>query len=544
MPNPKSIERDEKHVTRHRSPRRGLVRAAFVLTVGILPVACGQNLPEPVERDLPAIQESGELRVLFTYNSTGYFVYRGATMGFEYDLLRQFAEEQGLELRPVVVRDRTELFRRLNEGEGDVVAARLVETAHDTAEVAFTTGLRTTRPVLIQRSGPPSRLRRPDVLDGTGRGDPGGDSATAPAPAGQQVPEDTARTAASDTAADLPSVEVSARLISRPEQLRGDTLHVPRRFPFNERLIELSDSLGEEVVMVELEDITSVEPIVRRVARGELRLTVSPSQLAELQEEYYRNIRITPTLGPPVETVWAARRNAPALLEALNGFIEQAERSGTIDEIHTRYFEDREGFRERTESEYLTSETGRLSEYDDLLRRHAATIGWDWRLLASQAYQESKFDADARSWAGAMGLLQIMPATARDLGVTDVYDPEQNVDGAVRYLVWLEERWQEIADPDERLKFVLASYNAGLGHVGDARRLAEKYGGDPDSWEDVAYWLVQKSRREYYNDPVVRYGFCRGLEPVMYVSLILERFDHYRNFVSPDDTGGAVAVDA
>src|SRR5690606_17784983 len=117
------------------------------------------------------------------------------------------------------------------------------------------------------------------------------------------------------------------------------------------------------------------------------------------------------------------------------------------------------------------------------------------------------------SWAGAMGLLQIMPATARDLGIADPYDPEANVDGAVRYLRWLEETYwaDEIADPRERLKFILASYNAGAGHVMDAQRLARKYGDDPDVWRDVAFWLLRKSEAQWYQDPVVRHGYCRGL---------------------------------
>ena len=135
-----------------------------------------------------------------------------------------------------------------------------------------------------------------------------------------------------------------------------------------------------------------------------------------------------------------------------------------------------------------------------------------------------------------MGLLQIMPLTARDLGISDPYDVEENVDGAVRYLQWLDDTyWGEmIPDSLERQKFILASYNTGAGHVMDAQRLTEKYGGDKTKWDDVAYWLLKKSDPQYYNDPVVRYGYARGLEPVHYVAIILERFDHYRQFVTDE----------
>jgi len=153
--------------------------------------------------------------------------------------------------------------------------------------------------------------------------------------------------------------------------------------------------------------------------------------------------------------------------------------------------------------------------------------------VASQAYQESRFNPNARSWAGAAGLMQIMPATARELRV-NAADPRQSVEGACRYLWKLDQQWQEISPESERRKFILASYNVGLGHVEDARRLAVKNGDDGDRWDDVAYWLIRKSKRAVYNDPVVRYGFARGTEPVAYVDLILDRFEHYKAFVEKE----------
>jgi membrane-bound lytic murein transglycosylase F len=131
--------------------------------------------------------------------------------------------------------------------------------------------------------------------------------------------------------------------------------------------------------------------------------------------------------------------------------------------------------------------------------------------------------------------MQLMPATARQYGARAILDPAQNVAAGVRFLQWLDRYWTpKIADRTERLRFVLASYNAGAGHVEDARRLAEKHGADPDRWKDVAYWMLQLSKAEHYDDPVVKYGFVRGLEPVTYVGLILARFEHYKQFVIPE----------
>lgn len=327
------------------------------------------------------------------------------------------------------------------------------------------------------------------------------------------------------------AVEIRARLVQSPAQLAEEEVHVPERTFYEDRLVELSDSLGENIHVVEVDSV-SHETLIREVASGAIQFTVSPENVAELRESYFTNVTIQPTVSPTHNVTLALRNNAPELEEALNAFIRQARESGRLDALYQKYFLDRQGIEERVASEYLTSETGRLSEYDDLLKRHAPAIGWDWRLLASQAYQESRFQPRARSWAGAMGILQLMPATAREVNVTDPNDPEDNIAGAVRYLQWLTGQWEdEIADPEQRLRFILASYNAGFGHVSDARRLAETNGDNPDRWDDVAYWLLQKSKRSVYSLPVVRYGYCRGLEPVTYVARILERYAHYQEFV-------------
>jgi len=156
-------------------------------------------------------------------------------------------------------------------------------------------------------------------------------------------------------------------------------------------------------------------------------------------------------------------------------------------------------------------------------------LNWDWRLLASMIYQESEFDPAEKSWAGARGLMQLMPKTAEAYGGTDLNDPENNITAGTNFIKWLENYWQEIPDTQERLKFVLASYNAGQGHISDARKLAEKFGKDNDIWnENVDEFILKKSKKEFYDDEVVSYGYCRGEEPYNYVREILERYEEYR----------------
>jgi membrane-bound lytic murein transglycosylase F len=481
--------------------------AALALTLAATASACDPDAPgPPIERDLADIEQTDTLSAVVTFNETSYFIYRGTPMGLEYDLLREFARDRDLALRVRVVREPGQILHALNEGVGDIASGRIVPAARDAPHVEYSRPLYETRATVVQRTEPRDEVDMPE-------------------------PVDTVLEPRTEPVAPTEPRRIQARLIREPGELGGEEIHVPARTFYRDRLVELSDSVTGDIHVVEVDSV-SYEDLMRQLSRGEIMLTVAPENLAELKQSYYTNLEVMPVVGPPHSVVFGVRENSPELLAALNQFIDEKHADGTIDALFQRYFVDRQGFREREESEYLTSETGRLSEYDDLFREHAPAIDWDWRLLASLAYQESKFDPRARSWAGAQGLLQIMPATARDMNVSDPWDPEQNVAGGVRYLDWVTARWRDvIADEDQRRPFVLASYNVGFGHVGDARRLAEKNGDDPDRWDQVAYWLLQKSKPEVFRDPVVRYGYARGLEPVTYVALILERYEHYQEFV-------------
>ena len=173
---------------------------------------------------------------------------------------------------------------------------------------------------------------------------------------------------------------------------------------------------------------------------------------------------------------------------------------------------------------------GVISHYDGYFQRYAATIRWDWRLLAAQCYQESTFDPQARSWAGACGLMQIMPGTADHLGLarSQIFEPEQNIAAAVRYLAELERSFSDIRERSERTKFVLAAYNGGHFHIRDAMALARKNGRSGTMWREVEPYVLGLSRPEYYNDPVVKNGYMRGSETVDYVRRIHDRWNGYR----------------
>ncbi len=187
---------------------------------------------------------------------------------------------------------------------------------------------------------------------------------------------------------------------------------------------------------------------------------------------------------------------------------------------------------------------GVISHYDGYFQHYAVTIRWDWRLLAAQCYQESTFDPKARSWAGACGLMQIMPSTADHLGLSraDIFNPEQNIAAAVRYLAELERSFSDIRERSERTRFVLAAYNGGHFHIRDAMRLAQKNGRNPNHWHEVEPFVLGLSRPEYYNDPVVKNGYMRGSETVDYVRKIQERWNGYRGVKTIRSSVGPTGV--
>jgi membrane-bound lytic murein transglycosylase F len=196
----------------------------------------------------------------------------------------------------------------------------------------------------------------------------------------------------------------------------------------------------------------------------------------------------------------------------------------TVRKVHRRIF-----------SPMLDAKGGVISHYDNYFMTYARDIRWDWRLLAAQCYQESTFDPRAVSFAGAKGLMQIMPGTADHLGVSrsKLYEPEANIQAAVKYIGQLQNTFKDIRDNYERTNFVLASYNGGAHHIRDAMNLAKRDGKNPHRWSDVAPYVLKLSQPKYYNDPIVKYGYMRGSETVDYVSRIRQRHAGYQGVKTP-----------
>lgn len=243
------------------------------------------------------------------------------------------------------------------------------------------------------------------------------------------------------------------------------------------------------------------------------------------------------TLRARPHAAWAVRRDSPLLSASLAQWMKAHQKDFfAYTTIRVKSGGGRTyAPRRRVSAPILNAVKGQISLYDDLFKQYALQCGWDWRLLAAQAYQESAFDPQAVSYMGAMGLMQLMPGTARQVGVasSDVFNPTCNVRGATKLITQLNTHYAVIANTDERINFILAAYNAGPGHVDDARALARKYGKNPDVWlGNVDAYVLKMSTPAYYNQPEVTHGYFRGSETYDYVNSIRARWSQYKQKIT------------
>ena len=469
-----------------------IVSAVVVVLFG----SCGaepSGKPNPAESiaagiDLPEIRARAKLIAITSYSATSYFIYKGQPMGFQYELLTRLAERLGLDVEIVLAKDLDEIFAMLERGDGDLVAYGLTVTKSRAENLDFAEHYATTRQVLVQRK--PDNWR------------------------------------------DMKRHEIDAQLVRNQIDLIGKPVHVRKGSSYIERLENLSAEVGGDIRIIEAGADVTTEDLIARVAAGSIEYTVADEHIALINKARHSNVDVETPISFPQRLAWAVRKNAPQLLEAVNAWVIEARGTAEFAVIRNRYFKEHRAFRERMKSDYFIDvDGGAISEYDDLLRERAAVIPWDWRLLASLIYQESGFDPDAESWAGAVGLMQLLPRTGEAYGAKNLRDPIENVTAGTNYLKYLNEQWAEVRDAQERVKFVLASYNVGDGHVEDAQRLAVKYGKDPGRWDSVAAYMVKLSDERFFNDDAVEHGYCRGEETVDYVNEILERLEHYKKFI-------------
>jgi len=457
-----------------------------------LPLKSNQNAePFKTVKDLDAIKEDGILHAITIYSSTSYFLYKGMPMGFEYELLSRLAKNLGLELKITVAEDIDSLFNMLNNGDGDLIAFGLTITEPRKKLVSFTKNHYVTHQTLVQRM--PDNWRS------------------------------------------LPGYKIDRQVVSNTLELINDTVWVRENTSYAQRLDNLQQEIGADIPIAHIEGNIPTDEIIRMVVDGEIDRTIADYNIASINKTYYPILHIDTRISFSQRIAWAVRQNSPELLKVINKWIAKEKKSDDYYVIYNKYFKNTKSYRGRVQSDFYSKNSNKISKYDNIIKESAKKIGWDWRFLCSQVYQESRFDPKAKSWAGAGGLIQLMPATAKEVGVSDSFNPKQNISGGVRYLNKMRDKFENVGDSIQRVKFTLAAFNCGAGHVFDAMRLAEKNGKNPNIWdENVEEYILKLADKKYYLDEVVRYGFVRGREPYNYVKDIFLRYEHYKQFIKEE----------
>ncbi len=338
--------------------------------------------------------------------------------------------------------------------------------------------------------------------------------------------------AASDTkgiGADFEDIVASGELIVGT--LNGpDTYYEYQGQAFGLQYALAMDFARREGLRLRVETAQDTSTLVKMLREKEVDIVALPLPLSLIRQEGFVAAGAT---DKKENNAWAVRADASGLASALDDW-NTANPLVTVEKHEAERNRERRQVKRQVRAPYLSQQKGIISTYDAEFKKAASTTGWDWRLIAAQCYQESGFDPNAVSWAGARGLMQIMPSTARGIGVNpdDLFTPEKNIRAAARVINNLNASFSDIRHREERTKFVLAAYNGGPGHVRDAMALARKYGKNPTSWEDVSYYVLHLSEPQYYRDPVVKYGYMIGSETHGYVSAVLNRYRSYGGTVS------------
>lgn len=445
----------------------------------ILLTSC--NGKKAARNEVAADAAPDTLRVATLYGPTSYFNYRGQKMGFDYENVKRFADEEGMVLDLHVAPSLQALLEMMEKGEAQLAAYPIPLIEEYKGSLRHCGHREVTWQVLVQ-------------------------------PAGKH-------------------------LLTDVTELVGKSIYVEKDSKYHYRLKNLNQELGGgiDIVPISLDSLIT-EDLLEMVENGEIPMTVIDSDIAELNKSYYPRLDTGMKISLEQYSSWAVGKNCDSLAARIDRWEKRGDNSEALRTVYKKYFEMSKlplPYEDPASAFGLKArKDGGISPFDEIFKRHSAIPGYDWRLLAAIGFNESRFDNNVESWAGAKGLMQIMPSTAEEMGVRieTLRNPEKNILAAARLLKKLDNDFKEkIPDDDERLRFVVASYNSGQGHIYDAMALAEKYGLNPNVWfGNVSEAALMKSRPQFYNDPVVKNGYFRGCETTEFVERVMSVYDYFR----------------
>ncbi|MEX0721059.1 MAG: transporter substrate-binding domain-containing protein [Balneolaceae bacterium] len=446
------------------------------------PDAFSVSVTEPVQKDLAQIKETGVLRMITSYSSGSYFLHKGIQVGFEYELIKEFTKENDLALEVIIAGPEESPYDLLNSGKGDVIAASYTITPE--------------RRKIVDFSRPYNMVDQLIVV-------------------------------ADDLGYEPKSIT----------ELKDLPITVRRNSSYYVRLKELQEEGFPVTINVVPEDMDT-ESVLFQVSDGTYKATVADNNIFEAGSKYMSGLVKGPLIAERDTIAWAVRKNAPDLKNQMNKFLYQhfrfsengaPKRSAFLNVLRKKYFEGGTQI-----ANYFNpyqgeqDQFGIISPFDHLIQTVANEHDLDWVMLSSVAAQESKFNPSSVSWAGAVGVMQVLPRFS-EISSDSLLIPEINIREGAKILSEHLNHYSYM-DSTNQWSFALAAYNAGSGHLADARRLAIDHNDDPNEWEPVSESLLRLMQRKYYQN--ARYGFCRGIETVRYVNEILNRYKTYQSILA------------
>ncbi len=447
----------------------------------------GKNKRNASESDslttLERIQQRDTLIAVTDCSAINYISNEGRPSGFEYDLLHNLCNKLDVILDLRVNDNIDSCYKMLESGDIDILATAVGITRDNKKRFLISDPIMTQRYILVQRL--PKHWH--DMFTGN---------------------------------------EIESDLLRSTLDLAQRTVYVPKSSTFVTMLHNISNEIGDTIYIVEVDSLNSVD-LIQMVADGKIDYTIAEEHIAKMSAKNNPELDIKLPISFERQTGWAMRKsdNDSTLLLAVNDWLGEFNKR-QLRRTFNKYFKGENNIL----ANFKGSPINHICEYDNEIRKVAKNIGWDWRLLASLIYHESRFNEDLMSSRGAYGLMQLMPVVMDKYGIDSNSTPAEQIAAGGKLLKYIDNALPaSITDSAERKMFVLAAYNSGLGHVLDARRLAEKYGRVPDTWTDnVDYFILNKSKAQYYNDTLCRNGYLRGTETYDFVENVLDRYEYYK----------------
>lgn len=425
------------------------------------------------------IMKSKQLTVTLNYNSIDYYIYKGKPMGFQLELLNEFAKHMGLTLKIIIKENIAEEFKTIAQNNSDILAGNFLKTGIRSRFVQYTSPHSFSTLVLIQR-------REKDGLS-----------------------------------------------VSKLEDLDKKIITLPSHSSYSEFLITQS-FYKNFCPIFKFDRDNGVENLLEMVSNKTIEYTICEESAAKVYADYYDNLDYSIKISDTLSLSWVVHPNNTRLRDSISCWLDEFTKTVEYKKLSKKYYSNnfaRVGFNSTMDNRNQKH----LSAYDKTLKKVSKLYHWDWRIYGAIIYQESKFQDGLIGDGGSFGLLQVMPSTAERFGITENMSGDEQISRGAKLIRNLEQRYEkEVTDKEQLWKFIIAAFRAGIGHVDDARTIALIVGKDPNVWDhNVDSCMILKAMPKYYNLPEVKSGYHYGKQTLRYVENVWGRYLHYRNIFKP-----------